>query len=322
MANGTNWSGRKNAYYVQWRRNRKQQQQQQPAPTPAPQPQPPQAASPAPQAQPTPAPQPTPQQPQAQAIPGVGGGGKFGGYGNLGRMINAANQNPGVNSQYTPQQGNYTDMNNPALMKYQNQTPDKVASFLAGTDRNVNLNDPQYQDGYSYHDIPLNRLLARLGINKGPTVMNQKDFKAYCQQTGQTPMYRGWSSPASAQRFLSTTNNHVGNGRLGDGYYFSPDLSTARTFAGPGGKNIMPVVLSPTANVINLNTLRNMMAQEPAKLQSALRHAGTGGSGRTYGSNSGEAQYALMKGYNVVESGGYMYAITNDALVACSRLRS
>lgn len=261
------------------------------------------------------------------ASSGVVGGGSgfsigYGGYGTLQNLVNEANQNQqGMQTNFTGQQGSYTDENNPALLKYQSQTPDKLANFLAGTDRNVNLNDPQYQDGYGYHDLPLNRLLARLGINKGPTVLSQAEFNQYLQQTGQQVMYRGWSSTASAQRFMNTTNNHVGNGRLGDGYYFSPDRSTAKTFAGPGKNNIMQVALSPKAKVINLGTLRNMMAQEPQQLQSALRHAGTGGSGRTFGSNRGEAQYALMKGYNVVESGGYMFAVTNDALVCSTRLR-
>jgi len=263
------------------------------------------------------------------ASSGVGssGGGSglaigYGGFGSLKNLIGEAQQNQqGMQPNFTGTPGSYTDENNPALLKYQSQTPDKVADFLAGTDKNVNLNDPQYQDGYAYHDLPLNRLLARLGINKGPTVLSPTEFQQYCQQTGQQAMYRGWSSTASAQRFMNTTNNHVGNGRLGDGYYFSPDLSTAQTFAGPGRNNVMQVALSPKAKVINLHTLRNMMAQEPQKLQNALRKAGTYGSGRTYGSNIGEAQYALMKGYNVVESGGYMFAVTNDALVCSTKLR-
>lgn len=259
------------------------------------------------------------------ASSGAGGGyGGYGGFGSYGRLIDAAAANLGnLQPNTTGQQGGYTDENNPNLVKYQNQTPDKVANFLAGTDRNVDLNnDPQYQDGYEYHDLPLNRLLARLGINKGATVLSDKEFDRYCQQTGQQTMYRGWSSQQSAERFMNTKNNHVGNGRLGDGYYFSPDKSTAQTFAGWNGGKVMKVALSPKANVINLGTLRSMMAQEPARLQSALRKAGTGGSGRTFGSNKGEAQYALMKGYNVVESGGYMYAITNDALVVSTRLRN
>lgn len=253
---------------------------------------------------------------------GGGGLGAFGGFGTLGRMIDAANQNQSnLQPSYNSQPGSYTDENNPELIKYQNQTPDKVANFLAGTDRKVDLSDPQYQDGYPYHDLPLNRLLARLGINKGATVLSEKDFDQYCKQTGQQTMYRGWSSEDSANRFMNTTNNHVGNGRLGDGYYFSPDLSTAQTFAGWSGGKVMKVALSPKANVINYQTLKGMMANEPWKLQVALRKAGHGGSGRTYGANSGEAQYALSKGYNVVESGGYMYAITNDALVVSKKLK-
>ena len=257
---------------------------------------------------------------------GAGGGlpsaflGSYGGLGSFKDLVNAANNNQNNMKNGTP--GGYTDEDNPNLLKYQQQDPDKLANFLAGTDRKVDLNDPQYQDGYPYHDLPLNRLLARLGINKGPTVLNEKEFNQYCQQTGQQAMFRGWSSTFSAERFMNTTNNHVGNGRLGDGYYFSPNLSTARVFAGGMGNDIMPVALSPKANAIDIHTLRSMMSREPQRLQTALYRAGHGGSGRTFGANNGEAQYALMKGYNVITSGDYCSAVTNDALVVCNKLRS
>ena len=218
--------------------------------------------------------------------------------------------------------GDYDDHGNPNLIKYQGQEDDKTASFLAGTDRNVNLNDPQYQDGYSYHNLPLNRLLARMGINKGATVLNDSDFNAYLKATGQTAGYRGWSSSASADRFLNTKNNHVGNGVMGDGYYFSSSRSVAVSYSGSGrmGRGeITRVALSPSARVIDLGALRTAMYRASPKLQSSLSKAGTYGSGRTYGPNSGESQYALKMGYNVIKSGNYYVAVTNDALVVSNK---
>ena len=249
--------------------------------------------------------------------------GSFGGFGSFGNLVDQANQN---SQNFIPNigaKGDYTDDNNPNLLKYQQQTDDKTADFLAGTDRNVNLNDPQYNDGFSYHDLPLNRLLARLGIKKGPTVLTDKEFDQYCQQTGQNPMYRGWSGKDSAQRFLNTVNNHVGNGVMGDGYYFSPDRGVALRYSGSGrmGRGeIMRVALSPNARVVDLADVRSAIGRSSGRLQSALDHAGHGGSGRTFGSNDGEARMALKMGYNVIRRGNYLVAITNDALVVSRKV--
>lgn len=211
----------------------------------------------------------------------------------------------------------YTDNNNPDLLKYQAQTDDKTASFLAGTARSINLNDPKYDDGYVYHNIPLNKLLLRLNITGGPTVLSDKDFNAYCKQTGQTAMYRGWSGQAAVDRFMNATHNHVGSGRYGDGYYFSPSKSTAKQF----GSTVTKMALSPSARVIDYSRLRNMMSQASPKLQSALNKAGSTGTGSYYGPNKGEAQYALKMGYNVVDmGGGYLYGVTGDAFVTSKKI--
>lgn len=83
----------------------------------------------------------------------------------------------------------------------------------------------------------------------------------------------------------------------------------------------MKIALSPTARVISYNQLQNMMQQANPKLQASLRHAGTGGSGRTYQPNVGEAQYALKLGYNVVDvGGGYLFGITADAFVVSKKI--
>ena len=254
-----------------------------------------------------------------------GGGGNYGGFGSFMGLVGAANDSS-QNLSWIPSlstKGDYTDGNNPALVKFQGQEDDKTARFLSQTDKTVDLNnDPQYNDGYSYHDIPLNRLLAKLGINKGPTVLSEQQFNQYVQQTGQQTMYRGWSSSASAQRFLNTTNNHVGNGVMGDGYYFSPDKSTAINYSGSmrtGNGEIMKVALSPNARVVDLSTVRAAIAAASPKLQGSLSKAGHYGSGRTYGGNGGEAQMALKMGYNVIQSGSYLVAITNDALVVSKK---
>lgn len=253
---------------------------------------------------------------------GLSSGGGYGGFGSLQGLINAVN-NGGTNLSYNVntdpnKRGDWDDGGNPAIVKYQGQDDDKTANFLAGTDRNVDLNDPQYADGYAYHDLPLNRLLLRLGVVGQPIVLSDNDFQSLVSQTGAQVVYRGWSGKAAVDRFMNATHNHVGNGIMGDGYYFSPDRSTAASYSthGFGHGEITQMVLNPSkARAIDLSTLRSMMGNASPKLQRSLQKAGTMGSGRTYGSNSGEMQYALKMGYNVIVSGNFIVGGTADAFI-------
>lgn len=234
--------------------------------------------------------------------------------GSLNGLLQQINNNQFMNGPRWMYQGDYTDDDNPLLKEYQGKEEEKTANFLAGTDRKVDLSDPVYADGYGYHDIPLNKLLLRLKVGKGATVLSDADFDQYIQRSGQQVMYRGWSGRAAAERFINTTNNHVGNGRYGDGIYFTPDRVTAKIYSGDG--TVTRMALSPKARIISYSDLLSRMRSANSKLQSSLRKAGTGGSGRTYGSNVGEAQYALKLGYNVIDVGsGYLVGITNDAFV-------
>ena len=253
---------------------------------------------------------------------GLTAGGGFGGFGSLKRLIAAVGKGLSldydVNTDPT-KRGDWNDDGNPQITKYQGQDDDKTANFLAGTDRNIDLNDPQYADGYGYHDLPLNRLLLRTGVVGQPIVLDDNDFQALVQQTGAQVVYRGWSGKPAIDRFMNATHNHVGNGRIGDGYYFSPDLNTAVTFSGSmslGNGEITQMVLNPLkAKAVDLSTLRTMMGRASPKLQSSLQKAGTLGSGRTYGTNIGEMQYALKMGYNVIVSGNYVVGGTADAFI-------
>ena len=79
------------------------------------------------------------------------------------------------------------------------------------------------------------------------------------------------------------------------------------------------MALSPSARAIDLGTLRTMMYRAEPTLQRSLAKAGTMGSGRTYGSNSGEMQYALKMGYNVIVSGNYVVGGTADAFIVSKK---
>lgn len=218
--------------------------------------------------------------------------------------------------------GDWNDDGNPQIVKYQGQEDDKTANFLASTDRTIDLNDPQYADGYVYHDLPLNRLLLRTGVVGQPTVLDDNDFQSLVQQTGAQVVYRGWSGKAAVDRFMNAAHNHVGNGVMGDGYYFSPDRYTAASYSthGFGHGEITQMVLNPLkAKAIELSTLQTMMRRASPKLQSALSKAGSMGSGRTYGTNSGEMQYAMKMGYNVIVSGDYVVAGPADVFIVSKK---
>ena len=257
---------------------------------------------------------------------GLSAGGGFGGFGSLQGLVSAVGS--GMNLQYDVntdpnKRGDWNDDGNPQIVKYQGQEDDKTARFLASTDRTVDLNDPQYADGYDYHDLPLNRLLLRTGVVGQPIVLDDSDFQSLVQQTGAQVVYRGWSGKAAVDRFMNATHNHVGNGVMGDGYYFSPDRSIAASYSthGYGHGEITQMVLNPMkAKAIELSTLQSMMRRASPTLQRSLNKAGTMGSGRTYGSNSGEMQYALKMGYNVIVSGDYVVGGTADAFIVSKKV--
>lgn len=256
---------------------------------------------------------------------GLAAGGGFGGFGSLQGLISAVGS--GVSLDYDvntdpTKRGSWNDDGNPQIVKYQGQEDDKTARFLASTDRTVDLNDPQYADGYDYHDLPLNRLLLRMGVVGRPIVLDDNDFQSLVQQTGAQVVYRGWSGKAAVDRFLNATHNHVGNGVMGDGYYFSPDKTVAISYSmhGTGHGEITQMVLNPQkARAIDLGALQTMMRSASPTLQRSLDKAGTMGSGRTYGSNSGEMQYALKMGYNVIVSGNYVVGGTADAFIVSKK---
>lgn len=212
--------------------------------------------------------------------------------------------------------GDYTDNNNPELVKWQGQTDDKSASFLAKVDQQTDLNQIQQNtnDPYAFYDNPMQRMVSRMGLNAPATVMSESDFNNYVQQTGATVLYRGWSGQNAVDRFKQSPNSHIGNGINGDGYYFAPDKSTAQGYGGTG----MKAALSPKARVISVDAVDAQIAKSSPKFKSALSKAGRYGT-RTYGSNDGQAQMALKMGYNCIDAGWAVIPLTRDAVVISNK---
>ena len=249
---------------------------------------------------------------------GVGGGGLRG-------LVNTYNSNGGgggtvgsgqYNSPLTlapfQQQGDYDDNGNASLIKWQGQTDDKSANFLAKVDRDTDLAKIQQQtnDPWAFYDNPQQKLVEQLNLNKPATVLSESDFNKYVQQTGATTLYRGWSGDNAIDRFKNSPNSHIGNGINGDGYYFAFDKGTAMSYGGAGTK----AALSPNARVISLSAVNNAIANSSPKFQSSLKKAGSQGT-RTFGSNNGQAQMALKMGYNTIDAGWAVIPLTRDAVV-------
>lgn len=255
---------------------------------------------------------------------GTGAGGGTGGFGGLMGAFTGAGGGMGARSGQIGSQislapfqtvGDYDGGGNPDLIKYQGQSDDKTANFLAGTDKGTDLAKAQQQtnDPYPFYDNPMQKLVMRMGLNAPPTVLSEADFRKYVAQTGATVLWRGWSGQNAVDRFKQSPNSHIGNGINGDGYYLAPSKSTARNYGGTGTK----MALSPQARVVSLDKVNAEIAKASPKLQRSLRKAGGYGAGgtRTYGSNDGQAQMALKMGYNVIDAGWAVIPLTRDAVV-------
>lgn len=211
-------------------------------------------------------------------------------------------------------QGDYDGGGNQELIKWQAQDSSKAANYLAKVSKSVDVNDPQYADGYQFYDNPYQKMVLAQNLNQPATLLSNKDFNTYVKQTGAEVVYRGVSGQSAKDRMMYAKNSHTGNGIYGDGYYFTPDKSVAKSYGG----TVMKMALSPTARVIQLSDLQRKMGYlQHTKLASALSKAGhnVGSATRTYGSNNGEMQYALKLGYNVIQNGNYLVAGTRDAFV-------
>lgn len=210
----------------------------------------------------------------------------------------------------------YTDNGNAQLVKFQGQTDDKTANFLAGTDRNTDLNAVQQatNDPWAFYDNPQQKLVERIGLNAPTTVLSDSEFNRYVSQTGATVLYRGWSGQNAIDRFNQSPNSHIGTGINGDGYYFAADKSTAQSYGGTG----MRAALSPNARVVSIDAVNSAISNASPRLRRSLGIAGTTGS-RSYGGNNGQAQMALRMGYNTIDAGWAVIPLTRDAVVVSSR---
>lgn len=251
---------------------------------------------------------------------GLSAGGGYGGFGSLQSLIQAMQQatanstgaGNGSNA-FHAGEGNstpdYTDDNNPALVKWQGQTDDaKVAAYLAKLGKAAT--PAQDAEGYAYYQSPFQNMVIDQNLNAPVFAkLSAADFAQYCQQNGLTPIYRGWSGgTASRSRFENAAASHTGAGMYGEGYYFGD-----RTTAGSYGSATTIGALSPKARVVDLSVVRQALSSQSSRTQKAFAHSGRTNS--SFSNNSGEAQMALKMGYNVIRTDWSYVVLTRDALV-------
>ena len=213
----------------------------------------------------------------------------------------------------------YTDNGNPILVKFQGQSEDKTARYLARVDKTTDLNQIKQNTGdkWTFHDNPQQRLVVDMGLNKSTTVMSESDFNKYVSKTNSTVLYRGWSGQDAVDRFKQSPNSHIGNGIYGDGYYFTANKGKAMNYGGTG----MKAALSPNARVVSIDAVNKEIQKSSGLLQKSLAKAGGYGANgtRSYGTNKGQAQMALKMGYNTIDAGWAVIPLTRDAVVVSSK---
>lgn len=261
----------------------------------------------------------TPQQPappqQATQRPNddYGGNGSLNGlisaYGRSIRSSSRAGQGNGANS-FNGHEGNmtgdYTADNNPALMKWQDQSDDtKVNRYLAKLGKTTTPSkDAQ---GYAYKQSPYQNMVIDQNLNAPVYAkLSASEFTKYCRATGLTPFYRGWSGPASKNRFHSADAFHTGTGMYGEGIYFG-SKSTANSY----GRTQTKAALSPNARVVDLDVVQKALGRSRSK----AAFSNSGKTNSNFSNNSGEAQMALKMGYNVIRTSWSYVVLTRDAVV-------
>lgn len=222
----------------------------------------------------------------------------------------------GLKGDFTP---GYTNNDNPQLLKWQSQEPDKAARFLGRIHNKMDVND--YQDKHPFYDFDGQKFTLALNLNDKPTIMKDADFEQMVRDNNLQVLYRGDSGQEAVDRMMNDTYYHPGTGYYGDGLYFSEEESTANSYAwAKGGTDgrYTKFTLSPNAHVISYSDLTaKMNAYYGTSFYNALHRAGQ----TSYMGNEGEAMFALRLGYNVIEiHRGKHVALTRDALVMSDKV--
>ena len=172
------------------------------------------------------------------------------------------------------------------FQKMNSQQLNNFANDLRGMDYNDLVN--QGLNGNN----PLQRLVDKLNLHEKPVVLDDDAFDKMVSDNNMLQIYRGvygnryLSSDDVVKHTMYANKTYVGDGIHGDGLYFSTDPTTAKVY----GSSRMTAVINPNkAKIITESKLDNMMRNDPNYSPNVFRD---------------KSQYALYKGYNVIQAVG------------------
>jgi len=166
---------------------------------------------------------------------------------------------------------------------------------------------PIDKNTYYNNDWDTQRLVANMPeLNQAPDMV---DVNAFAKLPGE-PLYRTVNAQGNESavdicaRTMTSDVTTIGEGRMGDGFYFHSDLGRSQGFYGNTVGNVqktatMSVKLNQNARIITESQLDQMVMNESSAVRSAIRNMKSGGKW----ADSGYMAYALRKGYNVVKAG-------------------
>lgn len=177
---------------------------------------------------------------------------------------------------------------------------------------------------YYNNDWDTQRLVANMPeLNRAPQIADPATFAGL---TG-NPIYRTVNQSGAdtavdiCARTMTSDVTTIGEGRMGDGFYFANSLSGSQSY-GNSRNNInrtatMTAKLNSNARVVSESQLNRMLSGESSQVRNAVRGMRSGGS---WSGDSGLMAYALYKGYNVVNSSSYYNVIDRNAITFSGNL--
>ncbi len=238
---------------------------------------------------------------------GVGGGG-FGAAGGVGGALfgtpQAVTPPPVQNGQPVPAI---------TIQQLQSMNDQEFATYMNGL-----KSTPIDPLTYYNNDWDTQRLVANMPeLNRAPQIADAQTFAAMKGET----IYRTVNASGAdtavdiCARTMTSDVTTIGEGRMGDGFYFANSLSGSQAY-GYSRNNInrtatMTAKLNSNARVVSESRLNQMLSNEKPAVRNAVRRMSSGGS---WSGDSGLMAYALYKGYNVVNSSSYYNVIDRNAV--------
>ena len=185
---------------------------------------------------------------------------------------------------------------NKALKNYQKMNVDDLYNLTLNL-KSINRDD-LYKQGLN-GDNPVQRLVDKLNLHDKPVVLDDDAFDKMVKDNNMIEIYRGvWGNgKANADDVRNQTmygdKTYIGDGIHGDGIYFSTAQYTAKSY----GPTRMTAVINPNkAKIITESKLQSMYYNDPVVKKYQNDYMDT--------PFRNISQYALYKGYNVIQAVG------------------